>query len=158
MYYFKSITLINRITIVTTIVYKDGILAGDSLICEGDNVSGYRDKIFDLDNVIIGVAGNSMLYNEFLKFIKGEAFDREAFKSPDLQFVGIVIEKTTRLVSRYDKELIKDICDQSEPIALGSGALIARGALLMGATPRQAIECAAKINRFTGGEIKEIKL
>lgn len=38
----------------------------------------------------------------------------------------------------------------------GSGSDIAKGALLMGATPKQAIECAAMIDHGTGSKVDEI--
>ena len=143
---------------MTTIVYKDGVLAGDTLISEGDHFYGHRSKIFDLELWIVGIAGASMLYDEFLKFVMGHEFNKEAFKAADLQFKAIVIDKHTKKVSCYEKELIEDGDIKTDFIAFGSGAAIAKGALLMGATAKQAVECAAKLDHYTGGEIQEIKV
>lgn len=141
---------------MTTIVYKDGVLAGDTLISEGDHFYGYRPKIFDVEEWVVGIAGAPMLFDEFLKFVMGHEFNKEAFKAPDLQFHAIVIEKNTKKVFCYQKELIEEGDIKTDFIAFGSGAAIAKGALLMGATAKQAVECAAKLDHYTGGEIQEI--
>lgn len=143
---------------MTTIVYKDGVLAGDTLISEGDYLYGYRPKIFDLEFCIVGIAGASLLYDEFLRFVMGHEFNKEAFKALDLNFKAIVINKHTKRVFCYEKELIEDGDIKTDFIAFGSGAAIAKGALLMGATAKQAVECAAKLDHYTGGEIQEISL
>lgn len=143
---------------MTTIVYKNGFLAGDTLISQENNVYGYRRKIFDLEKFVVGFAGEPLLFNEFLKFLKGDEFERDAFKEVD-HFCAIVVEKDTKKITCYDKRLIA-IADgdiETDFIAAGTGAQIAKGALLMGATAKQAVECAAKIDYFTGGEILEIK-
>lgn len=141
---------------MTTVVYKDGVIAADTLICEGDQFYGERSKIFDLENHVVGVAGASLLYDEFLLFVQGKEFNREVFKTNDLNFKGIVIDKKTRKVLCYEKELVCDGDIKTDFIAIGSGAAIAKGALLMGANAKQAVECAAKIDRFTGGRIEAI--
>lgn len=143
---------------MTTIVYKDGILAGDTMICSGDMLFGYTKKIFDLGDKVVGLSGHLICYDQFIKFIKAEEYKKNVFTASDICFRAIVINRNTKRVSTYGTELVEEGDFKADFVAIGSGQLVAQGALLMGATARQAVECAAKIDRFTGGEIDEIKI
>lgn len=145
---------------MTTIVYKDGILATDSLITHKDQIFGYRDKIGETDECVYALCGTSSAAKEFGKMVKGEEFDKELFTNEYHKgFYGIVINKKTGEVSDYDNCLIPN----QNPtfgnfIALGSGADIAKGAMLMGASAVEAIECAIKIDLYSGGKINAVKV
>jgi hypothetical protein len=141
---------------MTTIVYKNGVLAADSLVCYGDKRYGLATKIFETSENIFGGAGCLMHNTFFQKFINGEDIDKELFKSiSESGFDGIVINKKTKEVTIYDQFLTPENVN-AEFYCLGSGADIARGALSMGATPREAIECASKYDLYTNNDIQEL--
>jgi hypothetical protein len=143
---------------MTTIVYKNGVLAADRQINWKNKIFAQATKIFINQNIAYGMCGTITACGEFAKFINGFEFDKEIFHKEDHKdFDAIVIDVKTREVSIYDTSLIKETME-AEFFCLGSGGDIAIGALLMGATPRQAIECAAKIDQSTGDQINEIYL
>jgi hypothetical protein len=140
---------------MSTIVYKEGILAGDTAVSFQDQRFGKCKKIFDLEDKTVGIVGALCLFPEFIKFIEGKEFNKEIFKEEKNNFEAVVIDKITKKTTTYDKSLSPEEVE-ADFICFGSGASLAKGALLMGATPKQAIECAAKIDVFTNNEIQEI--
>lgn len=142
---------------MTTIVFKDGFFAADSLVTSDGMVDGYTEKIKKSGNLFFGMAGNIDLYEEFEKFLKGEVFDKEAFKGENASIGAIVVNKETRSVIYYSKRLVP------EPVifgfhAIGSGNEIARGAMLMGASAKKAVEMALKLDINSGGKIQVVKV
>lgn len=143
---------------MTTIVYKDGVLAADRQINYRNQIFASAQKIFQNEKYIYGACGTSISCVQFIKFVEGKEFDKAIFqKDEHKSFEGIVINKEDGKVFIYDNELLKDEMS-GDFFCFGSGGDIAKGALLMGATPKQAIECASKIDHSTGREIDEIKL
>lgn len=142
---------------MTTIVYKDGVLAGDRLITFQDQVFGESSKVFLIKDYAVGLAGSLAVFPDFLKFVAGEDFNKAVFDK-EVSFDAVVIHRETKEITTYAKNLIAEKIEKIEFIALGSGASIAKGALLMGATPSEAIKIAAKIDLFTNDNIDEIIL
>ena len=149
---------------MTTVVYKNGILAADSLVTYRGRRIGLTNKVFEVkatiiteNNKIFSGSGCIMHYKLFADFLRGESIDKELFKSISEEgFDGIVIDKKTKEVTFYDQHLCPETVN-AEFHCLGSGADIARGAMLMGATTKQAIECASISDIYTNDEIKEIR-
>lgn len=77
---------------MTTIVYKDGILAGDrQLNCNGQ-IFGEATKIFQNPCFAFAMCGESGTCEEFRKFMNGEIFNKETFlKDEAKSFVALVI-------------------------------------------------------------------
>lgn len=143
---------------MTTIVYKDGILAADRRMSDNGRLFGYRKKIYRTKKFIYGCSGSTACATEFGKFIQGKKFNKDIFSAKDHDnFNAIAIDIKTKQVYFYEKELIAYEVN-GDFFCLGSGGDIAKGALLMGATPVQAIACAAQIDYGTSAEIDEIFL
>ena len=143
-------------TNMTTIVYKDGILAGDTQVNEGYTLAGYDRKIFENNKIAYGMAGSVSACEEFMKFIEGKEFDKNLFqKEQHSNFSAIVVDKSTKEFSYYDNELIADK-SKYKFIAIGTGKDFAKGAVLMGADAVKAVECASVLDHLTGGEIQKI--
>jgi 20S proteasome alpha/beta subunit len=139
---------------VTTIVYKDGVLASDSQMTE-DSRKYNCTKLYRVDDAIVGLAG-SQAGLVFLRWFRG-GMDRK--KKPlfnkDDDFAAIVVDK--------DGVVVYDRYCEPEPVvepyhAIGSGAPAAFAALDMGATAEEAVAAAAKRDIYTGGPIQVMRL
>ena len=150
---------------MTTVVYKNGILAADSLVCYQGKRFGLANKVFEVkastitkNDVVFSGSGCLMHYKLFSDFLRGDSIDKELFKSISEEgFDGIVIDKKTKEVFIYDQFLCPETVS-AEFYCLGSGGDIAKGAMLMGATPKEAIECASRFDLHTNDNIQQIKL
>jgi len=142
---------------MTTIVYKDGVLAGDTRVCYQGMIFGETTKIFELEHVIFGGAGSIAATQEFKKFLEGLEYNKEIFKVPEHSSDFIVIDKKSQEVTLYDQNLVPEPM-RAEYIAIGSGSGFAYGALRMGASPREAISIASEFDYKTNNNINEIRI
>ncbi len=142
---------------MTTVVFKDGVFAADSRINGGGYISGSTEKIKKVGDFYVGMSGRGELYNEFCKFIGGEDFNKEKLTSHNAEYGMIVVNSKTKEVNLYIDSLIPEIT-KNDFYTVGSGYLIATGALLMGATPKKAVQIAAKVDTRTGGKIQVVKV
>lgn len=140
---------------MTTIVYRDGILAWDSRWTDDqgfvyDNRKGWRDNE---SGVIIAFAGAPGVAYEVLRNVLSDEEDEiKIKKDEDLDLV--LLWQDGRL-EVYDELGRCFPYDTGNFYAWGSGAKAALGALHMGATARGAIEMASKVDLYTGGPIHE---
>lgn len=136
---------------MTIIVYRDGIMAADTLTTQGGSRVAHTQKIFREDGWLIGGAGCLGVSTCGVNWVKAGA-DLET----PVDF-GKMSDSSLMLVSS-DGELYYASSDtgflvkESAPyMTAGSGSDIARGALLMGATAKQAVEIAMRIDLGCGG-------
>lgn len=163
---------------MTTIAYRDGILAADSGATTSTEAGGTRKsrcrklyrkfitllhvptKTVTLQDVVIGVAGEGFAALQFCDWLysqKPEEADiiRELLVTGSADFSALVLTRTG--LFEYDRwcryEAIVD-----PYYAIGSGAKAALGAMYMGADPKQAVAAAIDIDPFTFGGIAVAKL
>lgn len=138
---------------MTTVVYKDGILASDSRCTQNDTVVGNVTKIHKIDNnTIIGFCGRTAQAFKFIEWYKSGRKKEDALSDDDSDFVALVI--VDGVVYRYDgynPQLIKHKFH-----AIGSGFNIALGAMEAGASAIEAIKIAKKYDIYTGGKVQYI--
>lgn len=155
---------------MTTIAYKDGVMAADTLISYGDSRIGFIDKIGKVPAQIPGVFKGA-----FFGALYGTT---GAFR--DVEKVH-VWAKSHGLDPAMAPDLDKDTCilmidasgqaynfERAAPwspfrmirncTAIGSGGPEARGALLAGATAQQAVEIAAELDAHTLGPFQAVAL
>lgn len=149
---------------MTTIVYRDGVLAADSCATVTSEEGGsrkmrcekiYRKVLPDGKTVLIGAAGESAPGLMFLdwygtgKPAPTELLDGEA----DIDILVI----TRRGVFSFDKwcrgEKLK-----GRFFAIGSGAKAALGALHMGASAVQAVRVACKVDPYSTTPVATMRL
>lgn len=164
---------------MTVIAYKeteDGFtLASDS---QGSTLSGFKEevgdgdqlyedsnKIFDVNDVIAGVAGSAdvaRLFNLFCKthkpkgstendmvdfLVEFKKYLKDIDKDIDMNIQAIIVyENTSYRVWQFE---VQEINDYS---AVGSGMDLALGALHFGHSAEAAVEAAKKHNLYCGGE------
>jgi len=139
---------------MTTIAYKEGILAGDTRVVDDDLIDpGEVRKVFRLKNgMLIGFAGPLGHIQESLRKIR---------KDPD----GIhAITKGVNAIVVYPDGVVKVLDDggwtetKAKYFAIGSGKIPALVAMSCGKTAREAIKIAMDFDGNTGGKVTVVKL
>lgn len=136
---------------MTTIAYRDGSIAGDTQVSSGSVFDCTSVKVArNRDGDLAGAAGSSVFAQAFLAwFSGGEKHDAPLCPEEDEAF--IVRADNPGQIECFEKG---GKCVVSAPYyAVGSGKRIALGAMAFGATPAQAVNCAAKHDIYTGGEV-----
>lgn len=149
---------------MTTIVYRDGILAADSQVTQDSEAGGsrkfkceklYRKTTSKGAEAIIALAGES---TPGLVFLDWYGTDRKPSR--------LLIESGadfTALVLRRDGLWEYDCWCRGERVAdafyaIGSGAKAALGAMHMGATAAEACEIATRIDPYSSPPIVTMQL
>jgi len=128
---------------MTTIAYKDGILAADTQQTTGNTKFLCRKIEFLPDGKIISCAGNTSdinIFREWLTDIKPKK------KKPkfDKEFECILIDTDSKLYW-YDRHLDKNLIEQSY-YAIGNGWQIAMSAMHLGFPAEEAVNLAGELN------------
>lgn len=148
---------------MTTIAYRDRILAADDRLTGQSTIWGSVEKIANVgDRWYVGAAGDLDQVTLFLDWARAQkAVDRRGLprsRPPMLNrdtealvvtAVGTVYLWTgsacfTRLTAPF--------------YALGSGAKLAMGAMAFGATAAEAVEIAARYDIYTGGSVTTLSI
>jgi len=151
---------------VTTIAYRDGIIAADSREtweCEIAGIAVFNrcTKLTRYDDIgaIIGTQGESFPGLVAEDWYVDNERSTNGVEKPD--FSGE--EDFTLLILSRDGLTIMDCwlrpCKVNEKyFAVGSGSKVALGAMYMGATAEEAVKAASKIDPFTGGKVHVMSL
>jgi ATP-dependent protease HslVU (ClpYQ) peptidase subunit len=145
---------------MTTITYRDGIIAADTLVYDSGVLTGQIKKVVKANNgdsdVYIAGSGTIIAINYFISnFPKILSFDfeiPEAFTKLESDFSLFIIDKIGQisLVEGY-----QNIFTIKTPfIAIGSGGKIALGAMGFGASAEEAVQVAAKFDSYTGSIVE----
>lgn len=149
---------------MTTVVYKDGILASDGLVVEGSRVlyTDYEKStliITHLDQYLVGFAGTLSWLEVFHEWVK---LDMNPDCVPDVPensedvslFEAVVVPRSGDGAFLFEN--FKKIAIGQRPACLGSGADIALAGLLSGMTVVEAIELASKVDIYTNNNIQTV--
>jgi len=130
---------------LTTIAYKDGILAADTQLTYTDDTYGHCHKITKLPNdMVVACAGDTIKEHWFLKHLMGEKIPKDKMNFKGLQ--SIVIDSGNVFWAQGGIELIP-IDDKF--YAIGSGYRLARGAMSIGMNPKDAVKFASEVDIYT---------
>lgn len=137
---------------MTTIVYRDGVLAADSRAYSGARHSGgQKAKIFITDRgTLIGCSTNQPgLAEAFARWrmMSTDSMEFEFDKEPSFSALEILPDGRWLL---FEDSLFPSGPISGDFIAVGSGAEYALGALSLGATAVAAVEVAAGFDVWTG--------
>ena len=137
---------------MTTIAYRDGVLAADSLVC----VSGWKQphraaKLHRMqDGTVCGMTGDLAPASSFIRWLD----TGEGDKPPMTDARVIHMQHGGRLRVYEDGGYFDLDCEFT---AFGSGSPAAQAAMHMGADAARAVEIAALLDDSTGGEIVSMK-
>ena len=148
---------------MTTIaVDTNFIISTDSRLTEDTRImSENYVKVVKVKNRYIAFAGDPIEFSEFINWYKGN-FDfhpsiREVDNSELKVNILILSKDGIYAVDQSTSENIHYI-KVDPPIAIGSGADVALGAMLAGKSSKQAVLIAAKVDCKTNTNVKEYKL
>lgn len=147
---------------MTTIAYRDGVMAADSRFTEDSEAGGTRlgrcEKLYRREHAIVGLAGESAPGLVFLDWYdKGAAIaDR-----PELLVHGEA--DFSALVLRADGLYSYDKWCRGEKVlnkfwAIGSGAKAALGAMEHGASAAEAVKIACRIDPYSAPPVVQMTL
>ena len=129
---------------MTTIAYKDGILAADTRITWG-NIYGLSRKIHIIDHQVFGIAGSTEMEEKILAFYRGELK-----KQPSLlkKFEIIKLDLETKKASWAQNNLYYSPIEM-EFYSIGSGWQCAMTAMHMGLKASDAVKAASELDVYT---------
>lgn len=149
---------------MTTIAYRDGILAADSLV-SGEMVRwGSTTKLAKAPCGWIGAAcGDAGAASEFMWWVESQSiepfmppfFSAPEFKSP-VDVDGLLIDGSGKIWCWAGRPRFFHL--DADFTAIGSGSKIAMGAMAMGATAEQSVAVAAQFDVYTGGKIETLSI
>ena len=147
---------------MTTIAFKNHVLAADTMITDRGGAFGAAKKIWRQKNDIrIGVAGDAAFIDRIQRglahvdALTAEDFALEAVKilreydekeAPDVDIL-VVSSGLNFSVDWYGILLVQDA---QNGLAIGSGSKFAKAAMMAGASATEAVEIAAILDHGTG--------
>ncbi|MBZ9600747.1 peptidase S14 [Phyllobacterium chamaecytisi] len=143
---------------MTTVVYRDGVMAADSRAYAGNKQPlGTKRKIHRLaDGSLFGCSSSKVGLPEKLRRLVEEFGVETSFKeSIDAQ---AIVVKPNGDIFYFNAEDGFSGPIASDFIAIGSGEHFAQGALMMGADAVRAVEIGCECDVWTGGPITQLKL
>lgn len=146
---------------MTTIAFRDGVMASDSGSWSGDASHGWARKVAQgPDGTLYGTAGNAAECGEFLNWVDGGCVGERPkpettnVEKNESSFIVLIARPGARIglltakgEERYDAPYY----------AIGIGAPVAFGALFMGATAEQAIEAAKEHGAGAFGRVQSMR-
>lgn len=144
---------------MTTIAYRDGVLAADSRAYSGDKVPiGFKKKIHRLvDGARFGVSTTSVGGDQLIRrWIEGGCKEVANDSLKPESFTAILV-KADGSVFYANNNLEWSGPLSAEFIAIGSGEQFALGAMAMGATAEEAVEAAIRLDPWSDGEITVLR-
>lgn len=150
---------------MTTIVYRDRIMASDSLLSDGDG-NGWAtcSKIKKVKGWLIGAAGDFDATEAFMAKFDPTSIEENRYiplypqaGTKDEDFESIVVSPKGKIYLVSTTGIFGTVKSYGY-IAIGSGSYVALGAMFAGADARTAIRAATRHSAGTGGRIKILRL
>lgn len=143
---------------MTTICYRDGQMAADTLTCFNSTILGYTDKIERLpDGSLIGACGTGALCRAVIEWFKaGRPKDDKPVIVPNCNFTALVVSPDGSMALWHED--FQPGPFRAEFVSIGSGADFADGAMAMGASAEQAVRIAMTRDTATGGDVTVLTL
>jgi 20S proteasome alpha/beta subunit len=138
---------------MTTVVYRDSVLASDSMLGSNGAGIGSVKKIWKLKNGnLVGACGTAQGSEKFISYMNGDISKPESIPALD----AILID--TELKVYFCEDNLQTYEVQAPFFAVGSGSKFALGAMEMGASAEEAVRVAMKYDISSGGEVQVLKL
>ena len=139
---------------MTTVAFDGRVMAADTGVGYPYIDEVRIAKVRWVDEALLGFAGDMMLIERFIEWYVGDRKDL-AELGPSNDGLSVLAAEEGRILY-WDEH---GRCVQQEaPCAIGSGAMLAMGAMLTGATAAEAVEIALRLDPHTNGEVRSISL
>jgi hypothetical protein len=137
---------------VTTIAYRNGILASDSLATSNGLRDSHTQKIHKIGPLLVAGAGISAICTRFVQWVKDGMKGDSPWQGQDGGNSFIVMPDEVILVFGENGpwKVERDF------YALGSGEQVAIGAMAHGATAEEAVAHAITFDVYSGGPIRTL--
>lgn len=147
---------------MTTVAYRDGVLAFDEQVTWGNVKWATTTKARRIGDMIVACSGCSSLCHAYLQWVEdnpalvlGLAPIQEWKQGAERDFDALII--TNSGIYSHDGAG-KPYPVKAAYLAIGSGMPFALGAMEMGATAVEAVKVAAKLDNSTGGKIRTLSI
>lgn len=143
---------------MTTIAYRDGIMAADGKRNDANDVKrGEVKKIHLFDDCIVGVSGDVPSITRFLDWVgSGMPQDNMPEMVSEKGFTATIVDAGGD-VEIWQSDLTPMM--QDAPFyASGSGYEIAMGAMAAGASAEEAVEIACEYDAHSGGPVQVVNV
>lgn len=143
---------------MTTIVYRDGVMAADSRAYAGNKQPlGFKTKIFRLaDGSLFGASSSKVGQCDKLRRMV-EDRGTETIFDKEVAAQGILVKPNGDVFYFNDQDAWSGPI-QTDCAAIGSGEEYAMGALKMGASAEKAVQIAIECDVWSGGPITVMAL
>ena len=142
---------------MTTIAYRDGVLAADTQVSRCGNDSGRTVKVRRIGRLLVGACGTTSLTQRFIGWIAGGMKGPAPALRIDDSHACVVAVMPDGALVEWNGDHPPDII-RAPFAAWGSGADIALGAMAFGASAEEAVKAAASIDHATGGDITALSV
>lgn len=144
---------------MTIIVYRDGVLASDTLVTVHGTRVAHAQKIKRVgDGWLIGASGNFGSLPPLEAWIHAGANVAVAVEWGKVDDTTGILISPDGVVYHVDTGC-GFVTEESSPFkAMGSGSEIARGALVLGASATKAVEVAMSVELYCGGFVTYLGL
>lgn len=146
---------------MTTIAYRNGILAADTGVYSNGFCEARVSKIRKLTTGIVGSSGNAAHFQAFWIWINAgctEQYVPKLDKEDSFDGVYIQLSSSGPEITIYDRFMVGISVHSTEFYALGTGREIAMGAMAMGAAPAEAIRIACRFDTHSIEPIETVSL
>lgn len=140
---------------MTTIVFRDGILAGDTRVTAGETIlPGWERKVFQLaDGSLFASAGDTENGEKLLRAMRKKQPPPRI--ETDRSIEAIWVHPDGKLFF-YESSLW--MRHKVLYCAIGSGQSFALGALAMGASAIESVKIGMQFDAYSGGRVVVVKL
>lgn len=155
---------------MTTIAYRDGIMAAEGKMTLGDMVIKLdTEKVFWVNNHLVGVCGRARAINTFVTWLQkmtdyhivnqevGELVDLVPPALEDDEGYSALVVTPSRQVLMYEGNTPIDM-GLDVPMSVGSGSYFALAAMKAGNSAEEAVKVACELDVYSGGEITVVQL
>ena len=140
---------------MTTIAYRDDVLAGDTQITVGSSIGGHMQKVFRKGRLLYAMTGCSGLSDSFRSWVNGGLVGPAPdMKDGDADANGVLFPGGDLVVWRFNKAWT---AHRAPFFAFGSGQDFALGAMAQGATAEEAVRIAAQFDTASGGKVTVLR-
>ena len=143
---------------MTTIAYRNGIIAADTGLCGNGSLDCFADKIAKRDDgSVAGAAGSAWWITAFLDCFRSDQPINQ-LPAPE-NATGIIISRK-RTITLYESAegKIRTLPIRAKYYAFGSGFRFALGAMFAGAHPVDAVRAAIEHDDSTFGRIQSLEV
>lgn len=140
---------------MTTIAYRDGVIAADTQVSAGGARVGRVQKVHNIRGVLVGASGTLSVCQRFTDWVRGGCKgDAPALKDEDGDGSEAFMVVGDHIVS-FGKHGPDVIC--ADKYASGSGWHFALGAMEAGASAEDAVRIAMRLDSGSGGEVTVLR-